>query len=128
MCAHCRWDCRTGGGGAADCARANLLVRDVGPGLAWGHLKHFWHGQPPTRGNAVPRGGGRLVGKGPIVAVAAECYFASMGLILLIIVLLILFGGGGFYLGGPLVGGGGLGLILLICLIIYLMGGFRRGP
>jgi hypothetical protein len=66
-----------------------------------------------------------LVGKGPIVAVAAECYFATMGLILLILVLVILFGGGGFYFGGPVIGGGGLGLVLLICLIIYFVGGFR---
>lgn len=66
-----------------------------------------------------------LVGKDPIVAVAAECYIAFMGLILLIVILLILFGGGGFYFGGPLIGGGGVGLILLICLIIFLMGGFR---
>ena len=36
-----------------------------------------------------------------------------------------LFGGGGFYLGGPAIGGGGVGLILLVCLVIFLMGGFR---
>jgi hypothetical protein len=36
-----------------------------------------------------------------------------------------LFGGGGFYLGGPVIGGSGIGLILLIVLIIYLMGGLR---
>jgi hypothetical protein len=41
------------------------------------------------------------------------------------LVLVLLFGGGGFYLGGPVIGGSGLGLILLICLAIYLMGGFR---
>jgi len=35
------------------------------------------------------------------------------------------FRGGGFYLGGPAIGGGGLGLILLVCIVIYLMGGFR---
>jgi hypothetical protein len=27
---------------------------------------------------------------------------------------------------GPMYGGGGVGLILLICLIVFLMGGFRR--
>jgi hypothetical protein len=48
-----------------------------------------------------------------------------MNLILLILVLLLLFGGGGFYLGGPVIGGSGLGLILVICLVIYVMGGFR---
>jgi hypothetical protein len=36
-----------------------------------------------------------------------------------------LFGGGGFYFGGPMIGGGGLGLILLIGLVVYFMGGFR---
>ena len=41
------------------------------------------------------------------------------------VVLLLLFGGGGFYLGGPVIGGSGLGLVLLICLIVFLMGGFR---
>jgi hypothetical protein len=80
--------------------------------------------QTPTRGSAMRRSGSPLVGKNPIGAVAAECYFAAMGLILLILVLLILFGGGGFYIGGPVIGGGGIGLILLICLIIYLVGGF----
>lgn len=49
----------------------------------------------------------------------------TMNTLLLIIVLLLLLGGGGFYLGGPVVGGSGIGLILLICLIIFLMGGFR---
>jgi len=58
-------------------------------------------------------------------AVAAGCYSAAMRLVLLIFVLLILFGGGGFYVGGPYIGGGGLGLGLFICLAIYLMGGFR---
>ena len=81
--------------------------------------------QPPTRGNAAPRGEAHLVGEDPIAAVAAGCYLAPMGLILLILVLFILFGGGGFYFGGPVIGGSGLGLVLLICLIIYLMGGFR---
>lgn len=53
-------------------------------------------------------------------------YDESMNPLLLIIILLLLFGGGGFYFGGPAYGGGGLGLILLICLIVYLLGGFRR--
>jgi hypothetical protein len=44
---------------------------------------------------------------------------------LLIIIFLLLFGGGGFYIGGPMIGGSGIGLILLICLIVYLMGGLR---
>jgi hypothetical protein len=44
---------------------------------------------------------------------------------LLILVLLLLFGGGGFYLGGPLIGGSGLGLILVICLVVYMLGGLR---
>ena len=48
-----------------------------------------------------------------------------MNLLLLVVVLLLLFGGGGFYLGGPVIGGSGLGLILLKCLVIYLAGGFR---
>ena len=41
------------------------------------------------------------------------------------VVLLLLFGGGGFYLGGPVIGGSGVGLILLICLVLFIMGGFR---
>jgi hypothetical protein len=48
-----------------------------------------------------------------------------MNILLLLVVLLLLFGGGGFYIGGPVVGGSGLGLILLICLFAFLMGGFR---
>jgi hypothetical protein len=48
-----------------------------------------------------------------------------MNLLLLVVVLLLLFGGGGFYLGGPVIGGSGLGLILLICLVLYITGGFR---
>ena len=67
-----------------------------------------------------------LGGKGPIEAVAAEDYPATMYLLVLILVLLLLFGGGGFYFGGPAIGGGGLGLVLLICLVIFFMGGFRR--
>jgi len=42
-----------------------------------------------------------------------------------LIVLLLLFGGGGFYIGGPAIGGSGLGLVLLICLVVFLMGGFN---
>jgi hypothetical protein len=41
------------------------------------------------------------------------------------VVLLLLFGGGGFYLGGPVIGGSGVGLILLICLVLFITGGFR---
>ena len=47
-----------------------------------------------------------------------------MNPLLLVVVLLLLFGGGGFYVGGPVIGGSGLGWILLICLIVYFMGGF----
>lgn len=56
---------------------------------------------------------------------STACYFAYMNLLLLVVVLLLLFGGGGFYLGGPVIGGSGLGLILLICLVLYITGGFR---
>jgi hypothetical protein len=65
-------------------------------------------------------------GEHPMAAVAARGYVSTMNILLLIVVLLLLFGGGGFYLGGPAIGGGGLGLILVICLVIYMMGGFRR--
>jgi hypothetical protein len=49
-----------------------------------------------------------------------------MNIIVILLVLLLLFGGGGFYLGGPLVGGSGLGLILLVCLVLYLTGNLGR--
>ena len=52
-------------------------------------------------------------------------YAEAMNMLLLLVVLLLLFGGGGFYLGGPVIGGSGLGLILLICLCVYFAGGFR---
>ena len=58
-------------------------------------------------------------------AATQSCHAAAMNMILIILLLLILLGGGGFYIGGPAVGGSGLGLILLIVIIIYLMGGFR---
>jgi hypothetical protein len=48
-----------------------------------------------------------------------------MNLLLLVVVLLLLFGGGGFYIGGPAIGGSGLGLVLVVCLVIYCLGGFR---
>ena len=51
--------------------------------------------------------------------------FYFMNLIILLIVLLLLFGGGGFYVGGPVFGGGALGLILAVALIVYFLGGFR---
>jgi hypothetical protein len=63
-------------------------------------------------------------GEDPIGTVAKGGYFTVMNMLLLIVVLLLLFGGGGFYLGGPVIGGSGLGLVLLICLVIYFMGGF----
>ena len=56
---------------------------------------------------------------------AATHYGEAMNTLLLILVLLLLFGGGGFYIGGPVFGGGGLGLVLMIALIVYLAGGFR---
>lgn len=49
-----------------------------------------------------------------------------MNIIVILLVLLLLFGGGGFYLGGPLIGGSGLGLILLVCLVLYLTGNLGR--
>ena len=52
-------------------------------------------------------------------------YLAGMNILLLMVVLLLLLGGGGFYLGGPVIGGSGLGLILMVCLIVWIMGGFR---
>lgn len=61
----------------------------------------------------------------PIATPAPACYLAVMNILLIILVLFLLFGGGGFYIGGPVVGGSGLGLILLVCLIVFLMGGFR---
>ena len=61
-----------------------------------------------------------------MATIAAVGYFNCMNALLIIVVLLLLFGGGGFYLGGPVIGGSGLGLVLLICLIVYLMGGFRN--
>jgi len=65
------------------------------------------------------------VGERPISAGGGICYLGAMNPLLLILLLVLLFGGGGFYLGGPIVGGSGLGLILLIVLIMYLMGGLR---
>lgn len=60
------------------------------------------------------------------LAGAYEVYSEGMPILLLILILILVFGGGGYYWGGPTYGGGGLGLILVICLVIYLMGGFRR--
>ena len=71
-------------------------------------------------GPCFPRTGGSPNGNR-----AARWYLDVMNVILLIVVLLLLFGGGGFYLGGPVIGGSGLGLILLICLVVYFAGGFR---
>ena len=36
--------CRTGGRRIADCFRAGLLVRDVGPGYDWRHIEHLRSG------------------------------------------------------------------------------------
>ena len=60
-----------------------------------------------------------------MAGVAAECYAATMNLLVLTLVLLLLFGAGGFYLGGPVIGAEGIGLGMLIGAIIYWMGGFR---
>ena len=64
-------------------------------------------------------------GEDPMAAAQHRRYANAMNILLLMVVLLLLFGGGGFYLGGPAIGGSGLGLILLICLVIYFAGGFR---
>ena len=64
-------------------------------------------------------------GEDPMAIVRRWHYTNAMNILLLLVVLLLLFGGGGFYLGGPVVGGSGLGLILLICLVVFLAGGFR---
>ena len=63
--------------------------------------------------------------KDPMATGPAGHYPEAMNILLLMVVLLLLFGGGGFYLGGPVIGGSGLGLILLICLFIFLAGGFH---
>ena len=70
-------------------------------------------------------GGKGWMGERPHGNRGAPGYIPAMNILLILVVLLLLFGGGGFYLGGPVVGGSGLGLILLICLIVFLMGGFR---
>jgi len=67
----------------------------------------------------------KAMGERPHGNRGAPGYIPAMNILLILVVLLLLFGGGGFYLGGPVVGGSGLGLILLICLIVFLMGGFR---
>lgn len=91
-----------------------------------GHWNPFWPERDShNKCERLPYGDGLGGGEDPIAAPAARRYIATMNLILLIIVLLLLFGGGGFYIGGPVVGGSGLGLVLLICLIVFLMGGFR---
>ena len=66
-----------------------------------------------------------LAGLLPIAVLAPVWYLRRMNLLLIIIVLFLLLGGGGFYIGGPVIGGSGLGLVLLICLVIFIMGGFR---
>jgi hypothetical protein len=47
-----------------------------------------------------------------------------MGLLLIIILLILLFGGGwyGFNRGGPVWGGGWVGIVLVVLLILYLTG------
>ena len=71
---------------------------------------------------AVPVG---TRGESPNGNRSSVCYLVGMNLLVILLVLLLLFGGGGFYLGGPVIGGSGIGLVLVICLIVYFMGGFR---
>ena len=63
-------------------------------------------------------------GEDPMVILISAGYPAVMNLLLVLLVLLLLFGGGGFYLGGPYIGGGGLGLVLLILPGHLRTGGF----
>src|ERR1019366_1926663 len=82
----------------------------------------------PTRRGDFQGDGGRIsfsAGRRPHSNRAAMGYVVGMNILLLMVVLLLLFGGGGFYLGGPVIGGSGLGLVLLICLVVFIMGGFR---
>ena len=72
-----------------------------------------------------PPQGAALWGEDPIATGRRWHYSKGMNILLLMVVLLLLFGGGGFYLGGPVIGGSGLGLILLICLVLFITGGFR---
>ena len=72
-----------------------------------------------------PPQGAALWGEDPIATRRRWHYFKGMNILLLMVVLLLLFGGGGFYLGGPVIGGSGIGLILLICLVLFITGGFR---
>ena len=64
--------------------------------------------------------------KKPLIAIAGNQRVPTKRHSFLIILLILLFGGGGYYAGGPGYGGGGLGLVLVICLVMYLMGSFRR--
>jgi hypothetical protein len=66
------------------------------------------------------------VGGRPHSSPAVAGYLMVMNLIIILLILLLLCGGGGFYLGGPIIGGSGIGLILVVCLVVYCMGGFRR--
>ena len=50
-----------------------------------------------------------------------------MNIFIMLIVLVLLFGVGGFLFGGPIIGGGALGLILLVGLMIYFTDGFQQG-
>jgi hypothetical protein len=79
----------------------------------------------PRQSPAGAHRNSRLGRERPHGSDAQDSYTANMNPLLLILVLLVLFGGGGFYLGGPAIGGGGLGLILLVCLVVFAMGGFR---
>jgi hypothetical protein len=45
-----------------------------------------------------------------------------MGFLLLVLLLLLFLGGGGLYIGGPVLGGSGVGLILFALLILFLTG------
>lgn len=56
------------------------------------------------------------------------CNFTAMNILIMFILLLLMFGVGGFLFGGPIIGGGALGLILLVALMIYFTEGFPERP
>jgi hypothetical protein len=98
-----------------------------------GRTQHRGSARPRPVGETGGRSHGTLgadrqgVGLDPMVKTRGSVILPIMNIILILIVLLLLFGGGGLYLGGPLFGGGALGLILVIALLVYLTGGLRRG-
>ena len=62
-----------------------------------------------------------------MVMLHGMCHSPGMNIIIMLIILLLLFGVGGFLFGGPILGGGALGLILLVSLMIYCTDGFQLG-